>query len=84
MLKVKKKTLMRCIGVARIFDWGGGQTANQTQGCHQNFSKRDFLQDNDNVKWREDQKAGPGLACNLGFDKEKGLEPKFKKISKLI
>ena len=29
----------------------------------------------------EDQK--PGLACNLGFAKEKELEPKVKKISKI-
>ena len=29
----------------------------------------------------EDQKSGPGLACNLGFAKEKGLEPKIQKIS---
>ena len=29
----------------------------------------------------EDQKLGPGLACNLDFAKEKGLEPKVKKFS---
>ena len=32
----------------------------------------------------EDQKPGPGLARNLGFAKEKGLEPKVKKISKIV
>ena len=31
----------------------------------------------------EDQKLEPGLVCNLGFDKAKGLEPKVKKISKV-
>ena len=31
----------------------------------------------------EDQKPGPGLACNLGIAEEKGLEPKVKKISKI-
>ena len=34
----------------------------------------------------EDQKSGPGLACNLDFAKEKGLERKvmkFPKMSKL-
>ena len=31
----------------------------------------------------EDQKPRPGLACNLDFAKEKGLEPEVKKISKL-
>ena len=32
----------------------------------------------------EDQKPGPGLACNLGFAKENGLKPKSKKISKIV
>ena len=32
----------------------------------------------------EDQKLGPGLAFNLGFATEKGLEPKVKKISKIV
>ena len=32
----------------------------------------------------EDQKPGPGLACNLSFAKEKGLEPKVKKIFKIV
>ena len=28
--------------------------------------------------------AGAWLACNLGFAREKGLEPKSKKISKIV
>ena len=32
----------------------------------------------------EDQKPGPGLACNLGFAKEKRLKSKVKKISKIV
>ena len=32
----------------------------------------------------EDQKPGPGLACNLDFTKEQGLEPKVKKVSKIV
>ena len=32
----------------------------------------------------EDQKPGPGLACNLSFATEKGLEPKVKKISEIF
>ena len=32
----------------------------------------------------EDQNPEPGLACNLSFAKEKGFEPKFKKISKIV
>ena len=31
----------------------------------------------------EDQKPGPGLACNLNFAKGEGLEPKVKKVSKI-
>ena len=31
----------------------------------------------------EDQKPVPGLACNMGFANEKGLEPKVKKFPKL-
>ena len=31
-----------------------------------------------------DQKSGPRLACNLDFAKEKELEPKDKKISKIV
>ena len=31
----------------------------------------------------KDQKARPGLTCNMGFAKEKGLQPKFKRFSKL-
>ena len=29
------------IGVARIFNWGGGQTAKHMQRRHQKFSKKD-------------------------------------------
>ena len=32
----------------------------------------------------EDQPLGPGLACNLGFAKEKGLQSKVNKLSKSI
>ena len=32
----------------------------------------------------EGRKLGPGLACNLDFTKEKGLESKVKKISKIV
>ena len=32
----------------------------------------------------EDQKPGPVLAYNLGFAKEKKLEPKVEKISKIV
>ena len=32
----------------------------------------------------EDQKLGAGLACNLDFAKEKGLEQKVKYFSKIV
>ena len=32
----------------------------------------------------EDQKLGPGLACNQGFAKEKGLNPKLKDFQKCL
>ena len=32
----------------------------------------------------EDQKSGPGRACNVDLAEEKGHEPKVKKISKLF
>ena len=32
----------------------------------------------------EDQKSGPGLACNLDFAKGKRLESKVKKFSKTV
>ena len=32
----------------------------------------------------EDQKTESGLAWKLGFAKEKGLEPKLEKISKVV
>ena len=32
----------------------------------------------------ENQNMGPGLACNLDFAAEKGLEPKVKKIFKIV
>ena len=32
----------------------------------------------------KDSKSEPGLACNLDFAKGKGLEPKVKKLSKIV
>ena len=32
----------------------------------------------------EDQKLGPGVACNLDFVTGKRLEPKVKKFSKIV
>ena len=32
-----------CTEVAKIFEWGGGQTTNHMQWCHQKFSKEKFF-----------------------------------------
>ena len=43
-----------------------------------NFRKQGFFLWEKDTGYRrmENQKQGPGLACNLDFAKEKGLEPK--------
>ena len=33
---------------------------------------------------KENEKLGTELACNLDFAKGKGLEPKVKKVSKIV
>ena len=33
---------------------------------------------------KEDQKTRPWLACSLDFAQRKGLEPKVKKVSKIL
>ena len=51
------------------------------------FEKRDFLRNKGLKGLKGGSKAGPGLACNLtnlGFAKEKGLEPTVKKVSKIV
>ena len=35
--------LIVTIGVARVFDWGGGQTTNYMQQRHQKFSKDELF-----------------------------------------
>ena len=83
VIKVNKKTLTRYVGVFRIFDWG--ERPNRKSHVMTSsifFKKRDFLQNKDTVEWRF-KKPGPGLACNLGFAKEKGLELKVKRFPKL-
>ena len=61
---------------------GRGQTANHTQESSKFFEKRNFLREKN--RRMEDWKPGPGLPYNLGFAKEKGFEPKVKKISKIV
>ena len=41
-----------CIGVARIFDWGGGKPKITCNEVIKNFRKRNFLWDKDIVQWK--------------------------------
>ena len=83
VIKVNKKTLTRCVGVARIFDrWGVAKPQITRDDVNKIFQKEELFT-RQRYRKMENQKPGPGLACNLGFAKEKGLEPKVKKISKI-
>ena len=82
MIKVEK-TLTRYIGVAKIFDWEKGQNANHTQYLNQIFSKRGPYYGS-KIPYNGGSEAGPRLACNLDFAKEKGLRPKVKNISETV
>ena len=82
-VKKKKKTFTRYKGVSRNFDWREEPNRkSHAMTLSKFFEKRNFLWDKDIVKWRI-RSRGLGLACNLDFAKEKGLEPKVKKISKM-
>ena len=71
---MNKKTLTRYISEARIFDWG---EAKPQITCNDviKFFRKDGLFTGRRYRRIEDQKPGPGLACNLGFAEEKELEP---------
>ena len=84
MIKVNEKTLTRYIGVARIFDLGGAAKPQITRNNVIKIFREEGLFTDQRYRRIEDQKPGPGLACNLGFAKEKGLEPTVKKISKIV
>ena len=63
-----------CIGVARIFDWGGKAKITRNEVIR-NFRKRNFC--GANISYRmEDQKPWPGLALNREFSKGRGFKPK--------
>ena len=84
VIKVEKNIdEIHSVGVARVFDWGEGQNANHTQWLHQKFLEKKTIYVGQRYRRMEDQKPRPGLARNLDFAKEKGLESKVKKISKL-
>ena len=66
-----------CIGVARIFDWGEGQTKNECNDVIRNFRKRNFLWDKDIV---ECMIRSRGLLWHLtkSFHKGERLNQKLK------
>ena len=72
VIKVNKKTLTRYIGVARIFDWGETKLQITRKDVIKIFRKEGLFTEQRYCRM-EDQNPGPGLACNLGFAKEKGL-----------
>ena len=77
VIKVHKKILARYIGEARIFDWGERPNRkSHVMTSSKFFEKMDFYRTKNTVEM-DYQKLGPGLACNLDFAKQKGLEPKI-------
>ena len=65
--------------------WLGGKTKPQiTRNDVFKVFRKKGLFTGQRCRRMEDQKLEPGLACNLGFAKEKGLKPKVKKISKIV
>ena len=73
-IKIKKKTLTRYIGVAKIFDWGEAIPQITRNDVIKLFEKGLFT--GQRYRRMEDQRPGPGLACNMGFATEKVLELK--------
>ena len=83
VIEVNNKTLTWYIGVVRIFDWKGGKSNHKSHVMTSTKFFEEELFTGQKYRGMEDRKPGPGLACNLGFDKEKGLELKVKKMSEL-
>ena len=80
--KVNKKTYTRYVSVARIFDWGEGRPNHKSHFMTSSkfFEKRNFLRHKDIVEWRIKSR---NLGWHLGFAKEKDLNLKFKRFTKL-
>ena len=72
-----------CIGVARIFDWGGGKPKITCNEVIRNFRKRNFLWDKDIVEWKI-RSRGLVWYFTESFLKGEGLNQKLQmKVSKL-
>ena len=74
-LKLTKKHLQDAYAQPKFLIGGEGQTTYHSQWGNQNFSKREIFM-GQRYRKMEQQKLGPGLECNLDFDKRKRLEPK--------
>ena len=69
------------IGVAKIFEWGGGSNSQIT--CNdfiKIFRKRNFLWDKDIMEWKI-MKLGPSWHLTRTLPKEEGLQQKLKSES---
>ena len=83
MIKVNKKTLTRYTSVAKIFDWGEAKPQITRNDVIKIFRKEGHFT-GQRCRRMKDQKPGPGLPYNLGFAKQKGLEPNFNSFPKLL
>ena len=84
VIKVKKKTFTRYIGVAKIFDWRGEPNRKtHAMTLPQVFKKRDFLCNKDIVKWRI-RSQGLGWHVTRILLKRKDLNQKLKNFPKLF
>ena len=57
--------MIYCIGVARIFDWGGVKPKITYNGIIRNFQEELFV--GQKYPRMENQRPWPGLALNQGF-----------------
>ena len=76
VIKVKKKTFTRYIGVARIFNWRAKPQITRNDVI-EFFRKEELYMEQRYLKM-EEEKSGPGLAYNLDFAKGKDLNQKFR------
>ena len=67
---------MRHIGVARIFDWGGGPNRKSHAMTSSQFFEEELFM-GQRYRRMEGEKLGTGLASNLGFASGKGLGPEL-------
>ena len=85
VIKVKKKHLRDRLQRRNQDFWLAGKAKPQiTRNDVIKIFRKEGLFMEQRYRRMEDQKPRPGLAFNLNFAKEKGLEPKVKKISRPV